>query len=82
MVPIINIVVSPDCEWAVIYFVSNISDKKVWAGKDYMSDAIHAISNLFGCQVFTYSFTNEYETADDTPEKFGDIKGIERLGQA
>jgi hypothetical protein len=82
MVPKIMIVVSPNCDHAVIYFVSNISDKKVWEGKDYMSDAIHAIANLFGSEVEMYRFTDEDEVDGCTPETFGAIKGIERIGKA
>jgi hypothetical protein len=82
MEPVIRLVVSPDHDWGVIYFVSNISDKKVWEGHEYSSNAIHAIANLFGSEVETWLFTDEDEIDGCTPDKFGDIKGIKKYAQA
>jgi hypothetical protein len=82
MEPVIKVVAEPGCEWATIYFVSNVSDKRVWQGTDYMSDVIHALANLFGCTVEMWQFTDGDEIYGGTPTTFAEIKGIKRIGRA
>ena len=79
MVPKVMIVVAPDGDWEVIYFVSNISDKKVWEGHNNSSNAIEALSECFGYPVEFWKFTDEDEIDGCTPNTFGAIKGIKRV---
>jgi hypothetical protein len=82
MEPVIRVVAEPTCKWATIYFVSNVSDKRVWQGTDYMNDVIHALAHLFGCEVEMWQFTDEDEIIPAPPKTFAEIKGVERMGQA
>jgi hypothetical protein len=79
MEPVIRVVTTPDCEWGVIYFVSDISDKKVWEGHEYSSNAIPAMATLWGAETEYYEFTDEEEVSGCTPDTFKDIKGIKKF---
>ena len=79
MVPIIKIVDSPSGDWGVIYFHSNITDKKVWEGNSYNPNSLCAMAECFGYPVEFFEFTDEDEIDGETPDKFGDIKGIKKI---
>lgn len=79
MVPIVKLVYDPDGEWMVIYFHSNISDRKVWEGHPVDTGAICALSETFGYPVHTYEFTDPNEIDGSTPDTFAEIKGIKSI---
>jgi hypothetical protein len=74
MTPTFYRVVTPDCDHAALYFVSNISDIKVWEGSDYISNALPAMAEVMGHPFEEWDFTNEDEVDGGTPEKFMYIK--------
>jgi hypothetical protein len=76
MIPTFYRVVTPSTEWGVIYFVSNLTDIKVYEGHDYISNGFPAMAGVMGCQFVEATFTDEDEVDGCTPETFGDIKGI------
>jgi hypothetical protein len=79
MEPTFYRVVTPSCEWGVIYFVSNISDIKVWEGHEYGSNGFPAMAEVHGCPMKEMEFTDEDEVDGCTPDHFKDIKGIKNL---
>jgi hypothetical protein len=74
MTPTVMIVTAGD-DWQIIYFVSNISDRKVWEGHDYGAGALEALSETFGYPVEYWDMTNEDEHDGCTPDTFGAIEG-------
>ena len=79
MIPIVKIVDSPGGDWAVMYFYSNITDKKIWEGHMYEPNSICALAKCFGYPVEFYEFTDEYEIDGCTPDTFSEIKGIKKI---
>lgn len=79
MIPTFYRVVTPSCDWGVIYFVSNISDIKVYEGHDYVSNGFPAMAEVMGYPFEEHEFTNEDEVDGCTPDKFADIKGIKKF---
>jgi hypothetical protein len=80
MIPTFYRVITPSCEWGVIYFVSNISDIKVWEGKEFMSNGLPAMAEVMGYPFEEREFTGRKEMgAGDAPDTFAAIKGIKKL---
>jgi hypothetical protein len=79
MIPTFYRVVTPSCDWGVIYFVSNISDIKVYEGHDYGGNGFPAMANVMGYPMEELEFTDEDEVDGETPDRFKDIKGIKKL---
>jgi len=79
MEPTIKIVDSPSGDWAVMYWHSNISDRKIWEGNIYEPNSICSLAECLGHPVEFYEFTDEDEIDGCTPDKFANIKGIRRV---
>lgn len=73
-------IVTAGDDWQVIYFVSTISDMKVWEGHNYGAGALEALSETFGYPVQYWDMTNEDEFDGSTPTLFAEIKGKIRTG--
>ena len=81
MLPKFMMVVSPDCDWGVLYWVSNVSDHKIWEGHEYTSNALGAMAECMGYGIENYEFTDEDEIDGCTPDTFGSIKGIKKFAE-
>jgi hypothetical protein len=79
MIPTFYRVVTPSCDWGVIYFVSNISDIKVYEGHDYGSNGFPAMAKVMGYLFEEREFTDEDEVDGCTPDTFKAIKGIKQF---
>ena len=77
MVPEFKMVITPNCNWAALYWHSNIRDIKVWEGEDYHCGAIQAMA-LFhtGRGVRIYFFPDESQCDGSTPDTFSEIEGL------
>lgn len=79
MVPIVRIVDGHSGDWAVMYFVSNISDRKIWEGHMYEPNSICALCETFGYPIEFWEFTDEDEIDGCTPDTWAEIKGKKRI---
>ena len=63
----------------MLYFVSNISDKKVYEGHDWYCGAVDALAATLGYPVKHGEFISEDDCDGCTPDRFKDIKGGVKL---
>jgi hypothetical protein len=82
MIPTFYRVVTPSCEWGVIYFVGNVSDIKVYEGHDYGGNGFPAMAKVMGYSFKEREFTDEDEVDGCTPDTFKAIKGIKKFATA
>lgn len=80
MIPKLMLVDAPSGDWRVLYFVSNTSDRKVYEGHECDGNLLLALSKTFGYPLECWIFTDEDEIDGCTPDRFKDIKGIDRVG--
>ena len=55
-----------------------VSDRKFWEGHDYMCYGIKELTLLFGATFEVWELKDEAECDGSTPDKFSELKSVER----
>ena len=72
--PILYVVACPSGDWGVLYFRSEVSNRKVYEGHDFYSGAVPAIVHMYGHNVEYGELTDEDECDGCTPDLITDCK--------
>ena len=61
-------------DWQVMYFVSNITDRKVWEGHGAGNGAVESLAIFLGYKTEQWEMTDEDEYDGCTPDTWASVK--------